>query len=244
MASRSPTDYTKKAAVGEPSVRYIENKKPPGKLKMSDAQLQYLDKVLGILVGFTTFGASITFGLIVADNKEPTDPSNLPAVQALIAVRWVLFVVGLLMSSLATTILYAYQHISSKKPSELIYKTLKNFIDECSWRVSYGLVTLWIVLLLLPLASALLCLAAVVTMYVRVVGIIALVGFGGGFVGILVFSIWYLGLDAEVWEEDKESRIEDDGTKKLGDDISKTLKEFMEVKLESIRAAESLPINV
>src|SRR5436305_14623955 len=97
-------------------------RRAPGKLKMSDAQLEYLDKLLTILVGFTTFGASITFGLIIAENKEPTDSSNANTVQKLLAVSWVLFVVGMLLASLATTILYAYQHISTRKHSAVLYK--------------------------------------------------------------------------------------------------------------------------
>jgi hypothetical protein len=212
-------------------------KTPPGKLKMSDAQLQYLDKLLTILVGFTTFGASITFGLIVSQNKEPAEPSNLPKVDTLIAVSWVLFVMGMLLASLATTILYAYQHVTSRNDTEKIYQTLKKFIDHSDWGRSYTVLAVYLVLLLLPLASALLCLAVVVTMYQRVVGIIALVGFGGGFVGILLFSVWYLALNAEEWEQDKVDVTGGEHANKLGKEISNTLEEFMKnslrAKLES-----------
>src|SRR5271169_1264861 len=106
----------------------ISKTEKPCKLKMSDAQLQYLNKLLTILIGFTTFGASITFGLIISQNREPTEPSNLPIVQNLIAVSWVLFVVGLLLASLATTVLSAYEHISSRKSTDKRYITPQNII--------------------------------------------------------------------------------------------------------------------
>lgn len=235
----SDINVTYKEAQRDPQpVQGAAIKKPPGKLKMSDAQLQYLDKLLTILVGFTTFGASITFGLIVSDNRVPAKPSNLPTVQTLIAVSWVLFVVGMLLASFATTVLYAYQHVTSQKDTENIYQTLKNFIDHSDWGRSYAVLTVYLVLLLLPLAAALLCLAVVVTMYERVVGIIALVGFAGGFVGILLFSIWYLALNAEEWAEDKEDVT--GHTHKLGKEISNALEEFMKnslsAKLESRKA--------
>lgn len=230
---------------GEISVDGSSIQKPtrPGRLKMSDAQLQYLDKLLTILVGFTTFGASITFGLIVSQNKEPAEPSNSPTVDKLIAVSWVLFVVGMLLASLATTVLYAYQHVSSRKHTNKSYIALQKLIDYCEWKASYAILTLYLVLLLLPLASALLCLAVVVTMYVRAVGIIALVGFGGGFVGILLFSIWYLALEAEEWAEEQVSKS-NMGTEQLGTDISKALEGFMkttlEAKLESMKGSGSV----
>jgi len=181
------------------TVESIRGTTKPGRLKMSDAQLQYIDKLLAILIGFTTFGASITFGLVVTESKTPPDPSNLDTVDTLLAVSWVLFVVGMLLASLATTILYVYQHISSKKHTDKTFIALRNFIDYCEWKASYGILIGYLLLLLSPLASALLCLAVVVTLYVPVVGIVALVGFGGGFLGILLFSMWYLALDAEEW---------------------------------------------
>ena len=107
-----------------------------GKLNMSEAQLQYLEKLLTILISFTTFGASITFGLIVSQNKEPADPSNLPVVQRLIAVSWALFVMGLLLASLATTVLFAYQHASSRRQADKCYVTLQNVIDSLEWKGS------------------------------------------------------------------------------------------------------------
>ena len=189
-------------------VESIRETKKPGRLKMSGAQLQYIDKLLTILIGFTTFGASITFGFIVTENKSPPNPSNLQTIDRLLAVSWVLFVVGMLVSSLATTILYVYQHISSKKHTDKHFIALRNFIDYCEWKGSYGILGGYLLLLLSPLAAALLCLAVVVTMYVPVVGIVALVGFGGGFLCILLFSMWYLALDAEEWivEEITESK--------------------------------------
>lgn len=212
----------------------------PGRLKMSEAQLQYVDKLLTILVGFTTFGATITFGLIVTESKTPTVPSNLHIVDKLIAISWVLFVVGMLLASFATTILYAYQHISSRKHTDKRFVALRSFIDYCEWKGSYAILTFYLLLLLLPLAAALLCLAVIVTMYVWAVGIVALIGFGGGFAIILLFSLWYLALEAEEWVEETEDSKENQGVQKLGTDISKTLEEFVkhsvEAKLESMKA--------
>jgi hypothetical protein len=220
----------------------MPNRKKAGKLRMSPAQLEYVEKLLTILVAFTTFGASITFGLIVSQNKEPTDgPSKIPVIDKLIAVSWVLFVVGMLLSSLATTVLYAFQHVSSRKQDETAgrYNTIRNFIDYCEWKGAYAILTAYLVLLLFPLASALLCLAVVVTMYVWAVGIIALVFFGGGFAGILLFSLWYLALDAGEWAKEIEASKQDEGTQKLGADISMALEGYVkatiEAKLESMK---------
>jgi len=207
---------------------------------MSEAQLEYVEKLLTILVAFTTFGASITFGLIVSENKEPTDPSNLPIVDKLIAVSWVLFVVGMLLASLATTVLYAFQHVSSKKHHDNNrYKTIRTFIDYCEWKGAYAILTAYLILLLFPLASALLCLAVIVTMYVWAVGIIALVFFGGGFVGILLFSLWYLALDAGEWIKEVEESRQNEGTQKLGADISKALEGYVRATIET-KFTESL----
>lgn len=222
----------------------VETGKSSGKLKMSDAQLQYMDKLLTILIAFTTFGASITFGLIVSQNKEPANPSNLHVIDRLIAISWVLFVVGMLLASLATTVLYAYQHVSSRKHTDKGYITLEKFIDYCEWKGSYAILTAYLLVLLFPLASALLCLAVVVTMYVWVVGIVALVFFGGGFAGILLFSIWYLGLDAEEWAKELEDSKDKEGTQKLGVDISKALEGYVkaaiEAKLESTKSGSEI----
>jgi hypothetical protein len=204
----------------------------PGRLKMSDSQLQYIDKLLTILIGFTTFGASITFGLIVTDNKVPPNPSNLPIIDKLTAVSWVLFVVGMLLASLATTILYAYEHISSKKHTDRHFIKLRDFIDYCRWKASYAILTGYLLLLLLPLAGALLCLAVVVTLYIPLVGIAALVGFGGGFLGILLFSLWYLALDAEEWIEETEQKDGAGSAETLGADISKTLEEYVKASVQ------------
>lgn len=216
----------------------MPNRQKSGKLKMSQAQLDYVDKLLTILIAFTTFGASITFGLIVSQNKPPTDPANSPTVDKLIAVSWVMFVVGMLLTSLSTTVLYAYEHVASKKHNDKRFILFQNFIDYCQWKGSYAILTVYLVLLLFPLASALLCLAVVVTMYIRAIGIIALVFFGGGFAGILLFSIWYLALDAEEWAKELEESTEAEGTQKLGADISKALEGYVkaaiEAKLQSI----------
>jgi len=215
------------------------NPKKAGRLRMSEAQLEYVEKLLTILVAFTTFGASITFGLIVSQNKEPANPSNLPVIDKLIAVSWVLFVVGMLLASLATTVLYAFQHVSSRKHNDNRYAAVRSFIDYCEWKGAYAILTAYLVLLLFPLASALLCLAVVVTMYVWAVGIIALVFFGGGFAGILLFSIWYLALEAGEWEKEIQESRQDEGTQKLGADISKALEGYVkttiEAKLESMK---------
>ena len=207
--------------------------KRPGKLKVSQAQLDYVDKLLTILIAFTTFGASITFGLIVSQSKEPSNPSNLPVVDKLIAVSWVLFVVGMLLASLATTVLYAYQHVSSRKHTDKRFIRLQNFIGYCEWKGSYAILTAYLVFLLFPLASALLCLAVVVTMYVWAVGIVALVFFGGGFAGILLFSIWYLALDAEEWAKELKEPNDIDGMQKLGADISRALEGYVKSALEA-----------
>ena len=203
-----------------------------GKLKMSDAQLQYIDKLLTILIAFTTFGASITFGLIVSDGKQPTDPANRSLVDNLIAVSWVLFVVGMLLASLATTVLYAYQHVTSRKHTDTRYVALKNFINYCEWKGSYAVILLYLIVLLLPLGSALLCLAVVVTMYVWTVGIAAVVFFGGGFAGILLFSLWYLALDAEQWARELEESRAIEGAEKLGADISKAIEGYVKSAVE------------
>jgi len=200
---------------------------------MSEAQLQYVEKLLTILVAFTTFGASITFGLIVSENKEPADPSNLPIIDKLIAVSWVLFVVGMLLASLATTVLYAFQHVSSRKHAENRYNAIRAFIDYCEWKGAYAILTAYLILLLFPLASALLCLAVIVTMYIWAVGVIALVFFGGGFLGILLFSLWYLALDAGEWVKEVEESKQDEGTQKLGADISKALEEYVRASIET-----------
>jgi len=204
----------------------------PGRLKMSESQLEYIDKLLSILIGFTTFGASITFGLIVTENKVPINPNNLSVVDKLMAISWVLFVVGMLLASLATTILYAYEHISSKKHTDQHFINLRNFIDYCEWKGSYTILTLYLLLLLLPLAGALLCLAVVVTLYVPVVGVVALVGFGGGFLGILLFSLWYLALDAEEWIEGEEQKDDGGTVDKIGTDVSKALQEFVKASVQ------------
>jgi hypothetical protein len=192
----SMADNTTSPANVASSVRKTGN---PGKQKMSDAQLQYLDKLLHIVVSFTTFGASITFGLIVSQNKEPADPSKLRTVEMLIAVSWVLFVVGLLLAKLVTTVLSVCQHTSSTKHTPI---TLRRLISLCQWK---GWSLVLVAILLSPLTAALLCLATVVTIYIKVVGIVALVSFGFGFGGIFVFSIFYVGHECvEELEEDKD----------------------------------------
>jgi hypothetical protein len=222
-------DKGKSTAVAVSATKHVIK---TGRLKMSDAQLQYIDKLLTILIGFTTFGASITFGLIVSENKVPPDPSNLAIIDKLMAISWVLFVVGMLLASLATTILYAYEHVSSKKHTDHHFINLRDFIDYCGWKGSYTILTGYLLLLLLPLAGALLCLAVVVTLYIPVVGIAALVGFGGGFLGILLFSLWYLALGAEEWIEGIEQKDGGGSVDTLGADISKTLQEYVKASVQ------------
>jgi hypothetical protein len=163
-----------------------------GKLKMSDTQIDYVNKLLHIVISFTTFGASITFGLIVSQNKEPSDPANLPTVEMLIAVSWVLFVVGLLLANLVNIILSACRHTSSTMNPPITLQRLTSF---CVWKGWSLLLVFYLVALLSPLTAALLCLATVVKIYLYAVGIAALVLFGLGFGAIFVFSIWYLAHD-------------------------------------------------
>jgi hypothetical protein len=228
------------------------NKAPPKvkrvwkiSLSMSPEQLIYFDKLLTILVGFTTFGASITFGLNLAEFKAPPDLSNLRTVETLIAVSWALFVIGLLLASFATICLYAYQHVFSETNTSATTRWLRGivreFINNRGGLESAIILSIGLILLLLPLTSALLCLAVVLTMYVKAVGIIALICFGIGFVVVVVFNVIYLALDGKQLEEGKD----DDRTNKLAEEISKAVEVYLKSRLNdkldnSMIAEESL----
>jgi ABC-type multidrug transport system fused ATPase/permease subunit len=63
-----------------------------------EAQLQYIAGYYALVILVAIFGASVTFPLILTPIIEPADPSNLSTVRTLLAVSWVLFVMGALMA--------------------------------------------------------------------------------------------------------------------------------------------------
>jgi hypothetical protein len=60
-----------------------------------DARMTYYQGLFTIVIGVTTFGASITFSLILTDTRQPIFHFSSSSVQLFVAISWLCFVMAL-----------------------------------------------------------------------------------------------------------------------------------------------------
>jgi len=89
----------------------------------SDRMETYMTGFYTLVTLIATFGASITFPLIVATEiQPPLDPSDLDLVKGLIAGSWTLFTLSLLLSAAATSFAYGRGFVKAFLESRRFWK--------------------------------------------------------------------------------------------------------------------------
>jgi len=159
---------------------------------MSEAHSKYVEGFLQIQIGIATLGASITFALILTPLNPPPAPYDSETVQTLLAVSWLLFVVGLLLACIAASVLYCLRHlmeILSHTSADTREKLEKFWFWVLQGFSKIAITYLVLLGVLYPLAVAVLFLSVVVWVYTGTVGLISIC-----FISVLFGILHLIGL--------------------------------------------------
>jgi hypothetical protein len=143
----------------------------------TNARITYYQSLFAIVIGITTFGASITFSLIVTETRQPNFHFSSSSVQLFVAISWLCFVMALGAACILASFLNFY--------GALIKEDWNSAEGQKKWLWFGGGAT---VILGGLLFVAFFFLSLSVMAYVKVVGIIAvvftvLIGFFAAIVG-------------------------------------------------------------